>query len=417
MSANGWGQVALGYQLLWNRQRDLAGIGLTLEADTAQPVDVPQLLGAIGAVWSSRAPQLLLCTHSPQLLTDLLTHTPAQGPWLQVPDRLLRNPTVLQAIVRAHQRGLTLVWCGEPGHQPSPALAPYFERRQVVLTALEALTSLRASPRANLGQAAERAPAVTSPLRAAHIYEGLASRALVDHALDEQRVWAVAGWPREDVMHGYRQQQVQPGHRAVTTLMEAIDTEDAVEAIEERLGEDPVLAYRFWRFANSAAFGLRTQIATLRHGLMVVGVSRLRVWLQEQLPHASHDVNLQPVRLAQVIRARLMAFLLNAGPGDDLRREVYACGLLSQIDLLLGEPLSVALPRIRLPERMSAAIVGRAGPYLAYLEVARALESAPNAAHRKLYQQHDMSLNDINHALLHTLAHARLPSPRGLLVV
>ena len=123
------------------------------------------------------------------------------------------------------------------------------------------------------------------------------------------------------------------------------------------------------------------------------------------------------MRLAQVIRARLMALLLNAGQGDDLGREVYACGLLSQIDLLLGEPLSVALPRIRLPERVSSAMVGRAGPYLAYLDVARALESAPDAASSKLYARHNMALNDINRALLYTLAHARLRSPRGLLVV
>jgi len=188
---------------------------------------------------------------------------------------------------------------------------PYFERCQVTLTAQEALSSLHASPRAHPGQEPARPRPGTSPLKPAHIYEGLASRALVEHALDEQQVWAVAGWPVDDVMHGYRAQQVQPHHIALVDLIEALDAEDAMESIEERLGEDPVLAYRFLRFANSAAFGLRTQIATLRHGLLLVG------------------------------------------------------------------PLSAALPRIRLPERVSSAMVGRAGPYLSYLEVARALESAP----------------------------------------
>lgn len=415
------GRVALGYALLWGRQRELTGVTLTLDPDPKQPADVPSLLEAVHAAWSGHAPQLLLCTLSPQLLADLLAHATAPGPWLLVPERLLRDPAVLQAMVRAHQRGVTLVWRGEPGRQPSPALAPYFARSQLTLTAEQALTSLQASPRAQAGQPKPRSrpPAYqpASPLLAAHIYEGLASRALVEHALDEQQAWAVAGWPLEDMMHGYRQQQVQPRHSAVVDLMEAIDADDATEAIEERLGEDPVLAYRFLRFANSAAFGLRTQIGTLRHGLMVVGLARLRGWLQEQLPHASHDLNLQPVRLTQVIRARLMAHLLNAAQGDDLGREVYLCGLLSQIDLLLGEPLSVALPRIRLPERVSSAMVGRAGPYLAYLDVARALEAAPDVASRKLYEQHSMALGDINRALLHTLAHARLHSPRGLLVV
>ncbi len=417
MGTNALAQVALEYQLLWNRQRTLAGVALTLHPVAQQTVDVPQWLSAMKANWSDGAAQLLLGTLSPELLTDLLTHATATGPWLQVRESLLRSPGVLQAVVHAHQRGVTLIWRGDAGQRPSPGLAPYFERCQLTLTAQEALRSLRASPRAHAGQDLAQNRLATSPVEPNHIYDELASRALVEHALDEQQVWAVAGWPLDDVMHGYHQQQVPPDHRAVTDLMEALDAEDDTQSIEERLGEDPVLAYRFLRFANSAAFGLRTQIGTLRHGLLVVGLSRLRSWLHEQLPHASHDLNLRPVRQTQAIRARLMSRLLNAGPGDDLGREVYLCGLMSHIDLLLGEPLSVALPHIRLPERVSSALVGRAGPYLAYLEVARALESAPDATRRQRFEPHGMALGDINHALLHTLSHARQRSPRGLLVV
>jgi len=138
--------------------------------------------------------------------------------------------------------------------------------------------------------------------------------------------------------------------------------------------------------------------------MMVLGVSLLRSWLLEQLPHASNDMNLQPVRSALVIRADLMAQLLDAGDGDDLRREIYQCGLLSQIDLLLGEPLVAALARLPLSDRVTSAILNQSGPYAPYLEIATALESPHTQATRRLCHAHDLELGTVNHALLRTLS-------------
>jgi c-di-GMP-related signal transduction protein len=136
----------------------------------------------------------------------------------------------------------------------------------------------------------------------------------------------------------------------------------------------------------------------------VLGYSVLRAWLLEQLPQASSDLNLQPVRTAMVTRAHLMERLLDAGEEDNLRREVYLCGLLSQIDLLLGEPLSTALQRLPLPERIQAALLQQAGPYRPYLDIATALESPRTRATQALCKAHEISLEEVNRALLRTLA-------------
>ena len=74
------------------------------------------------------------------------------------------------------------------------------------------------------------------------------------------------------------------------------------------------------------------------------------------------------------MRARLMEHLLDAGDEDTLRREVFLCGMLSQIDGLLGEPLRDALHRLPLSERVNGAILGHSGPYAPFLELASALE-------------------------------------------
>jgi c-di-GMP-related signal transduction protein len=100
--------------------------------------------------------------------------------------------------------------------------------------------------------------------------------------------------------------------------------------------------------------------------------------------------------------------LLEAGEGDELRRELFLCGLLSQIDLLLGEPLSEALTRLRLSRRIGAAVLSQSGPYLPYLEIATALESPRTEATRALCETHQMNAEDVNRTLLRTLASLRL---------
>ena len=409
--------VALGYQLLWSRLRQLSGVQLFVGSDETKPVDAPHLLNAINELWSEQAPQLLLSVPSPQLLGDLLDCASTGNVWLEVHQSHLCDPALALRVQRAHERGLSLIWRGEPGERPSAKLTPCFVRQVINLSATEALAGLRVSLRKhNAGEGLTGTP-VISPVQAGHIYEALASRVLAEHCLDQQAAWGLAGWPLEDVLHGYRHQKIQPEQRAIVRLIETVDADASVDQIEHILSEEPILTYRFLRFANSAGLGLRTAIESLRQGLMVLGLSQLRSWLLEQLPHASSDLNLQPVRAAMVLRAHLMEHLLDAGDSDDLRRDIYLCGLLSQLDLLLGEPLAPALARVPLSQHSSAAILSQSGPYLPYLELATSLESPHTQVTRALCDTHQMDLETVNRSVLRTLSQARAHPAKGLLLV
>lgn len=417
MSTAALGQVTLGYQLIWNALRQVAGVQLFIAANDSKRVDTPPLLQALAQAWPKDAPQLLLSPTSPGLLGDVLTHAWANGPWIEVQDTHAHEPYVIERVFKAHQRGVKLVWRGEPGSWPSTALAACFARPIVTLTPEEALTALRASLRRHNGESSGSTRHVNSPVVAGYIYESVASRALLEHCLDEQDAWGVVGWPVEDVLHGYRNQQMQPSQRAIAAMVQAIHADDSVEHIEQMLSEEPTLTYRFLRYANSAAVGLRADIESLRHGLMVLGLSKLRAWLLAQLPRGSSDLNLQPPRTALVMRASLMEQLMDTGESENLHREVYLCGLMSQIDLVLGEPLGQALGRLPLPTRISSAILDQGGPYLPYLDVATALECPPGETTRALCQRHHMALEGVNLALLRTLGNAWLRPAKGLLLV
>lgn len=397
------GNVTLGFEPLWDRWRQACGYRLWVEAPQHTAVDATHLLQALGENYPLRAQRpLLLHVRSPALLLSLLEHPAVPGIWLSLHPALLDDAMLAGPVHAAHKRGVTLVWHGEPGEQPPSSAAAWCTHQLRALDAHQALEALRTALRQyhDPGLAAP----VTSPIQAGVLYEGLASPALVEHALDQRQALAVVGWPLDEVLHRYRYRQLQPAQRSVQALLQALGAEAALERLEQLLGQDPLLTYRFLRWMNSAGLGLQRSIDSVRQGLMVVGYSRLREWLLTMLPHTSTDPNLHPVREAMVLRGRIMEQLCQAGAEDELRREVFLCGLFSQVDLLLGEPLGTAMAHLPLPGRVDSAILGQTGPYAPWLDVASVLESSHTALIREVCRAHAISQESANRALLRALA-------------
>lgn len=394
-------EVSMSYQLLWNAQRKLAGVQLCLAPRAPTHVDARPMLKQIDQLWQTGAAPLQLCTLSAELLAELLDVTPSALARIEVSDELLQDTGIAQRVLRASQRGLGLIWRGEPGTHVKAAFISCFVQNIFSLSTEEALMALRIAKRSQ-GISAGADPA--SPVQAGQIYEGIASRMLAEHVLGQQNAAAMLGWPAEDVLYGYRQSRIGLDRAAMLRLIKAIEADAAMEDIEQLLGQEPLLTYRFLRYVNSAGAGLRREVDALRQGLLVLGLTRLKSWLHEHLLQASSDRNLRPVHTVMALRARLMASLLDAGEGDALRRELYLCGLLSQIDQLLAEPLASALGAVPLPERVNAALLSQEGPYWPYLAIATALEGPDATVSDALCSRYELDSEEVNLTLIRTLA-------------
>lgn len=400
------GSLTLGYRPLWNGARQLAGIQLYVQDLAGSYVDAPHLLRTLQEMWSASSPPLLISPQSRQLLLQLLQQAPRGSPWIEVRGQWLGDSSLLEQVRQAYRRGLRLVWRGELSDLPGGDIAACFDNSLLSLSPAEAVGALQSS--ASTGQRSVRA----SPILDGQMYENLPTVALLSLCLDRHRAVAVAGWPSDDVLYSLRHQQLQPSHATIFKLMKAIDAEQSLDSFEHILSEDPLLAYRFLTYTNSAALGLRTGIDSLRRGLVMLGYGTLQRWLGDQLPHASTDPNLSPIRQTMVLRAQLMERLVEAGIEYELRREVYLTGLLSQLDTLMDEPIATILRRLPLSERISDAIVLRSGPYAPSLQIACALETDDASVVRQLCETHEMDTESVNRALLRLLSELHVERPR-----
>lgn len=396
--------VTLGYQPVWNQWRKRSGVRLLVDAGTQTKVNGQHLLKAIAELWPGCADRLLLSATSPALLHDLFQTSAAQSMGIEIQDDWLSDRTLSNRIQQAKAGGTRLVWHGAPGQAPAADVQGWFHNVLRSLTPQEALSALRAAH----GQRDKAAPgsqqAAHSPVVADNLYEGLGSPALVAHALDAQGAAGVVGWPTDEVLHSYHYKQIQPARHLLLAMVQAIDDDESMDSIEHHMGNDPLLAYRFLGYVNSAGLGLQREIDNLREGLMAIGYSHLRAWAMEKIPYTSSDPNLDPIRSNIVLRARIMQELAVAGAQEHLRREVFMCGIFSQLDLLLDEPLATVLHRLPVPQRVSDAILKNTGPYAPWLAVASALECGSTNVIREMCEMHDIAAQDINRAMLRALA-------------
>lgn len=143
--------------------------------------------------------------------------------------------------------------------------------------------------------------------------------------------------------------------------------------LERMIGRDVGLSFRLLRYINSAFFGLRFEISSIRQALALLGVENLRRWATLTVL-ASVDGKPPELTVTALARARFCeragARLPGPRPG-----ELFTLGLFSVIDALMDAPIEDVVALIPFPADMRDALIERKGEKGALLECVTALEA------------------------------------------
>ena len=389
------GQIALGYSPFIDRNRAVSATRLTvfpLRPDAE--LDVAQLLHAVGSVWPASGARVSLNIVSESLLHDLLQAQPSANLMVELPAFMAADPANSRAITTLHASGSTLLIKGRPLKELPREVLPCFKYSIIDL-----------SDERRLGDGSAP-PGVTRSI--AHVQSGV--RTIADMETSFARgAEAVLGWPIDDAVvtsgtAGAGGKQVAaPGMQVIMELIHRVDKEEPIEKLENTLKRDPLLAFKLLRYINSPAFGLRVEISSFRHAIMMLGYKRLKRWLALLLATASKEVNLKPVMFAAVRRGLLMEELARGSGDEETRNEVFICGVFSLLDRMFQQPFEELLSTIPVPARVYQALVEHTGPYEPYMNVVRAIESESLFDFREAADSLMMSVSEINRAQLRAL--------------
>ncbi len=166
-----------------------------------------------------------------------------------------------------------------------------------------------------------------------------------------------------------------------------------VPALEKLVKAEASVCYRLLRYLNSAVFGFKSEIHSVRHALSILGERDLRRWVRLVAAVGAGQEKTSDLVLSSLVRGRfgeLLAPRVRHGESD-----LFLMGLLSLIDAMLEMPMADVLERIPLDHATKAVLLGQASPLRPVFQLMLAHESGEWEAAATLSQSLDLDPEDV----------------------
>ena len=230
---------------------------------------------------------------------------------------------------------------------------------------------------------------------------------------EEQQAALAAGY---DLLQGYfycKPQMVEvrdlpPSKLSVLRFVaETSAAETSIERIEELFRADVGLTVRLLRFLNSASFGWRHEVDSIRHALELLGERPLRRWaimlammsLCEDRPHELLVTALSRAHFAQQIGE-------SSGLEEQHHDELFLAGMLTLIDTMVGRPAREILDGLAVSDSVRNAVLDHRAPLGPVLDLVTAYERGDWTALTEMLKHHPVPDRALNQAYVASLAWA-----------
>ncbi|MCC5826492.1 HDOD domain-containing protein [Alkalimonas sp.] len=157
-------------------------------------------------------------------------------------------------------------------------------------------------------------------------------------------------------------------------LYETSKSEMDLTTITAVFQRDISLSYKLLRYSNSAIFKRRTEIATIKQALVVLGQAELKRFLSLLFTaQISSDKPAELMRLSMT-RAKFAEGLAELHGSDSSK--AYLTGMMSLMDALLDEPIESVMQKLPLAKDIKEALVEGSGVLADYLKLMQWYEHA-----------------------------------------
>lgn len=159
-----------------------------------------------------------------------------------------------------------------------------------------------------------------------------------------------------------------------TLLRELNNPKTGSKQIEEIIQRDISLSYKILKYINSAAFGLRTKISSIKQAVAMLGHKKLAKFVTLVLLKGLGEDKPSELVVISIMRGRFSELVAEAMGLKEQASDAFLVGMLSLMDAILDQPMDKVLADLPLSDEISRALYRRPGTLTFILEAVIAYE-------------------------------------------
>jgi c-di-GMP phosphodiesterase len=164
-----------------------------------------------------------------------------------------------------------------------------------------------------------------------------------------------------------------------------------VVEIENLISQDVSLSYKLFRCVNSAAFGLKNKMNSIKQAVVYLGIKRLKNWVCLLAMTGNPNKSSELIQVG-LVRAKMCELIANENDLTD-KDSFFVVGLFSILDAILDQPLIEILKKMPLEDTLNNALINNDGEMGKALLCSKSCEQCtwneiefPNIGKERLYE-------------------------------
>lgn len=153
-----------------------------------------------------------------------------------------------------------------------------------------------------------------------------------------------------------RVDQMQPMRLALLQAAHRGDID--FDELERIIRKDVGLTYRLLKYINSAFFGLREHVSSIKQALVLLGTRNVRRWTSLIALEALGEEKPPALLQESIVRARFCELLSDPLGMRDREEDLFLLGMFSLLDAILDRPMNKILEDVPLEKELHEALLG-----------------------------------------------------------
>lgn len=148
-----------------------------------------------------------------------------------------------------------------------------------------------------------------------------------------------------------------------------------INKVEASIKRDLALSYKLLRLINSVAYGIRTEITSIRQAVMLIGTNNLKKWLYVITLKSLTDEHMEAIVATSLLRARFGELLAERSSFELKSFDMFLVGLFSMADRFTNMPMGDILKELPVTKDVKDALIGDDSVYARILNVIKEYEA------------------------------------------